>query len=201
MLYSAAELVERADFPHRGRPTTRRNAPLADARKPDLQHWYAVHTKPRKEVQVREFLQGQGIETYLPALEVPDKRYPRRKREQPFFARYLFVRLDSSLVPLSSVNWAQGVTSVVTFGGEPATVPDEVIRWLQKRLDNLDASEFFAGPLPRPNERVRVTAGPLQGMEAIFDRRLSAEDRARVLIDLLGRLTACEIPLSWLERL
>ncbi len=166
-----------------------------------MQHWYAVHTKPRKEAHVREFLEGQGFEVYLPAVEVPSKRRPRQRRAQPFFARYLFVRLDPAVVPLSSVNWAQGVSSVVTFGGEPAIVQDEVVRWLQKRLANLDPGEFFHGPLPQPNERVRVMAGPLQGMEAIFDRRLSAEDRARVLIELLGRLTACEVPLEWLERI
>ena len=175
--------------------------PAPESRKPDLQYWYAVHTKPRKETQVEGFLQGQGFEVYLPAVEVPNRRRPRQRRAQPFFARYLFVRLDPTIVPLSSVNWAQGVTSVVTFGGEPAVVQDEVVRWLQKRLAALDPGEFFRGPLPQPNERVRVTAGPLQGMEAIFDRRLSAEDRARVLIELLGRLTACDVPLEWLERI
>ena len=38
-------------------------------------------------------------------------------------------------------------------------------------------------------------------MEAIFDHRLSGEDRARVLVQLLGQITACEIPLSWLEQI
>jgi len=166
-----------------------------------LQHWYAVHTKPRKEAQARDYLQGLGIEAYLPVLELPSKRRPRQRRAQPFFARYLFVHLDPAIVPLSSINWAQGVTSVVSFGGEPAIVQDEVIRWMQARLAALDPSEYLRGPLPQPNDRVRVIAGPLQGMEAIFDRRLSAEDRARVLIDLLGRLTTCEVPLEWLERI
>ncbi|HOR01228.1 MAG TPA: transcription termination/antitermination NusG family protein [Anaerolineae bacterium] len=166
-----------------------------------MEHWYAVHTKPRKEAQVREFLEGRGFETYLPAAMVPNKRRPREKRAQPFFARYLFVHLDPAVIPLSSVNWAQGVTGIVSFGGEPAIVQDEVIAWLRRRVAEMDEIGFYGGPLPQPNERVRVIDGPLQGMDAIFDRRLSAEDRARVLIDLLGRLTACEVPLHWLERL
>ncbi len=166
-----------------------------------MEHWYAVHTKPRKEAQVRDFLEGQGLETYLPIIEVPNKRYPREKRALPFFARYLFVHLDSTIVPLSSVNWAQGVTGIVTFGGEPAIVQPDIILWLKRRVSEMDEAGYYNGPLPQPNDRVRVTEGPLQGMEAIFDRRLSSEDRARVLIELLGRLTACEVPLSWLERL
>jgi transcriptional antiterminator RfaH len=163
--------------------------------------WYAVHTKPRKECQVRGYLESRGIETYLPTLKVPSKRHPRKIREEPFLARYLFAHLDPHRVPLSTVDWSPGVNRVVSFGGEPAVVPDEVIRWLRERLGQEQARDHHKGLPLRPNDRLRVTAGPLRGLEAIFDRRLSCEDRARVFVDLLGRLTACEVPLSWLQPL
>ena len=35
---------------------------------------------------------------------------------------------------------------------------------------------------------------------AVFDKSLSSSDRARVLVDILGRLTACEIELDCLEK-
>ena len=167
---------------------------------PDGARWYALHTKPRKEQQVRLYLESRGIETYLPTLKVASKRHPRQTREEPFLARYLFAHLDLLTVPLSSVNWSPGVTRVVSFGGQPAVVQDEVIAWLKRRLAQAESQGFHKGLPLRPNDRLRVTAGPLRGLEAIFDRRLSSEDRARVFVDLLGRLTACEVPLEWLER-
>jgi len=166
----------------------------------DAARWYAVHTKPRKEQQVRISLESRGIETYLPALRVVCNRRSQRVRYEPFFARYLFAHLNLLRVPLSSVNWSPGVDRVVSFGGQPAVVRDELIQWLKDRLAQSETSEYHKGLPLRPNDRLRVTTGPLKGMEAIFDRRLSAEDRARVFIDLLGRLTACEVPLAWLER-
>lgn len=165
-----------------------------------MAHWYTLHTQPRKEIAVRDLLQYRGIETYLPLL-VNLKQRPSRRRERPFFARYLFARLDLAQVPLSSINYMQGMTSVVSFGGEPAEVPEEVIEWLRKRLDHAEAGDYHRGLPLVPNSRLRVIEGPLKGMEAIFERRLSAQDRARVLIQLLGRITACEIPLEWLAQI
>ena len=165
-----------------------------------MEHWYALHTKPRKEHQVHVYLAGRGIQTYLPMLTVASKRSPRRRREEPFFARYLFARVDLSQIPLSSLNWMPGMDRVVSFGGQPAPVPDAVIRWLDRRLGQMDGCVCLGGLPLQPNDRVRIVSGPLRGVEALFDRKLSSEDRARVLVDLLGRLTACEIDLACLER-
>ncbi|MDI7275988.1 MAG: transcription termination/antitermination NusG family protein [Anaerolineae bacterium] len=165
----------------------------------DAARWYAIHTKPRKERHVQACLRSRGVETYLPVLPVPSRRRPREMREEPFFARYLFALLNLQIIPLSSINWSPGVTRVVSFGGQPAVVPDRVIQWLKERLAQEAIGHHKGLPL-RPNDRLRVTGGPLKGLEAIFHRHLSSEDRAQVLVDFLGRLTACEIALEWLER-
>ena len=161
-----------------------------------MDHWYALHTKPRKEHMVRQLLENRGLDTFLPVLTSAGKHPPAARREQPFFARYLFAHFDLSSVALSSLNWCQGMTSVVSFGGQPAVVQDEVIHWLKLRLAQIDSRDYHSGLPLVPDARLRVISGPLRGMEAIFDRRLSGQDWARVLVRLLGRLTAAEIPLS-----
>ncbi len=45
-----------------------------------------------------------------------------------------------------------------------------------------------------------IKSGPLRNLEAVFDRSLSSSDRARVLVDVSGRLTACEMELDCLEK-
>ena len=149
---------------------------------------------------VRDSLERRGIEIYLPVLKVTCKRYPRERRDKPFFPRYLFARMDLSNVPLSSVNWAPGVTRVVSFGGQPAVVQEEVIHWLKDRLARIDSKDYYGGRPLRAGDRLRVITGPLKDMEVIFERRLSSTDRARVLVDMLGRHTACQIDLHSLER-
>jgi len=163
--------------------------------------WYALHTKPRKEYQVRDLLESRGMETYLPVLKVTCKGHLRKRREKPFFARYLFARMDLTSVPLSSVNWAPGVTRVVSFGGQPAVVQDEILQWLKDRLARIDSRDYHQGLPLRRGDRLRVKTGPLKDMEVIFERPLSSEDRAQVLIEMLGRLTACQIDLHCLERM
>ncbi len=165
-----------------------------------MERWYALQTKPRKERVVYELLLKRDIEAYLPLL-MPSKPSARQPDGQPFFARYLFARLDLDTVPLSSVNWMQGMSGVVSFGGQPAVVDDEVIRWLKARLAQLGTRDYHRGLPLTPSSRMRIVEGPLKGMQAIFDRRVGADARARVLIQLLGRLTAAEVPLAWLDYL
>lgn len=174
---------------------------MPESSKPKGSHWYAVHTKPRKEHAVQDLLESRGIETYLPALKEKGKRTSGARQEKPFFTRYMFARLDLAEVPLSSINWSPGVTRVISFGGQPAAVPDAVINRLKEQVSRIDVSDYFHGLPLQPGDRLRVTSGPLRHIEAIFDRRLSSADRAQVLIEILGRLTACQIDLGCLERI
>jgi transcription antitermination factor NusG len=166
-----------------------------------VEHWYTLHTKPRKERMVRDLLSGRGIESYLPMLKPRHRCGSTARCEKPFFPRYLFARLDLQVIPMSSVNWSQGMTSVVSFGGQPAVVPDGVIHWLRARLAQANGEDYHDGLPLVPNTPMRVVEGPLAGMEAIFDRRLSSAGRARVLIQLLGQLTTAELPIDWLRHI
>ncbi len=161
----------------------------------DMQHWYTLYTKPHKERHVSSFLQSRGFETYLPTIQV--KRNGKRKT-QPFFSCYLFVRMDPADA-LPGVRWTPGLRRIVGFGGDPAVVPDHAISLIQKRVTEMGevdyASRFQSG------DRVAIKSGPLRYFEAVFNCALSNRDRAMVLVDLLGRLTRCEVDVSCLEKL
>ncbi len=109
---------------------------------------------------------------------------------------YLFVRLASDAA--SSVRWTPGLRRIVSFGEAPAAIPDDAISLIRRRvaeMGELDyASRFKSG------EQVVIKGGPLKYFEAIFDRALSNRDRAMILVDMLGRLTRCEVDVSYLEK-
>lgn len=157
-----------------------------------MQHWLALYTKPRMERQVNQVLTGQGVETYLPLIYKYSK-HRRRKEPAPFFPCYLFARVDPSSAAFLSLAWTPGLRSVVRFDGKVAWVPDQVVAHIKERLVQLEQTGYSECLGFKPGDRVRIEAGPLEGLEAIFDRATSATGRVRILLDVLGRLTACEI--------
>jgi len=159
--------------------------------------WYALYTKPHKEEQVRIHLEGQGWEVYLPMIPVPRPRAGRRK-ERPFFPCYLFVRGNRETGEVAMLRWTPGLRRVVSYGDMPVVVPDEMVEFIRERLaEKMAVLKKPPGQRFRPGQKVRIVEGPLAAMEAIFERSVSAGERVRVLIDVLGRLTACELDGSW----
>lgn len=150
--------------------------------------WLALHTKPYKEHQVRDLLKAQDVEVYLPEITVQRQSGTKRK---PFFPRYLFARLDPDSPTLTDVRWTPGLSYIVRSGTRPVPVPDRVIERIRRRLRQMGtlkpADRFQEG------DRVRISDGPLRGIDAIFDQRLSAEGRVRVFLQLINRLVAAEV--------
>jgi transcriptional antiterminator RfaH len=154
-----------------------------------VKNWYALYTHPRKERHVDALLQEKGLETFLPTVR---RKVRRRDRpdEMVYFPCYLFVRLDFETTPRSSLAWMPGVRRIVTFGDQPAVVADELVDLIRERLDNIKKIGYAR---LKPGDRVRIRTGPLRDMEAIFERPLSAGERVRVLLDVMGRMTPVEI--------
>jgi len=164
-----------------------------------MKHWYALYTKPQMEQRVSAILQTKGMETYLPTIPVYKGRR-RTEKSRAFFSCYLFARMDLSIVGYSSIAWTPGLRKIVSFGGQPAVVRDEVIETIRHRLERMEISGYPVAHGFKSGDRVLIKSGPLRDLEAVFDKSLSSSDRARVLVDILGRLTACEMKLDCLEK-
>ena len=162
-----------------------------------MEQWYALYTAPRQEAHAREALGAKGVTTYLPVWQ-PRRGRRRHRGPEALFPCYLFARVDLSSVGLSHVQWTPGVRSIVSFGGEPAVVHDEIVSALRE-LEAQGGTAWRNHDL-KPGVRVRIASGPLKGLEGIFADGLSSSARARVFIGLLGRMTACQVGVDALER-
>ena len=87
---------------------------------------------------------------------------------------------------LSVFKWMPHTIGLVSFGGEPAVVPANLIHAIGKRVDEINASggEVFDGL--KPGDIVWIRDGPFRGFEAIFDAKLPGSERVRVLLEFLG---------------
>ena len=160
-------------------------------------HWYALYTKPRKEHQVDATLRGQGIETYLPTVQRKVRRRDRPDRVV-YFPCYLFARIDLTVVPRSTIDWMPGIRRIVGTGGQPAIVDDGIVEMVRQRLDVIE--EVGYGNL-KQGDRVRIISGPLRDLEAVFDKPMSAANRVRILLDVVGRMTPVELDYSEIKSL
>lgn len=161
--------------------------------------WYALHTKPNSERLVCGILLARGIEPYLPLWQ--PSLAGRAKRPRPFLPCYLFAQTDLEVTGLSTLQYLPGVRRLIFAGDQPARVDPGVIERIRVRLGELEkaVTDVNGEPLMR-GDRVAITAGPFQGFDAIFDKRLASGERVRLLIDFLQKRTPLEIPREFVEK-
>ncbi len=162
-----------------------------------MRSWYLVYTKPRFERVAESALRERGVEIFLPMIHVWRVRR-KRVEQEPMFPNYIFVRCDLLNGDFAKVRWAPGVKYLVSFDGSgPVSVPDDLIEYLRERSDSTTMYDRYHW---KKGDRVRITDGAFKGLNAVFDARLPGYERARVLINVLGRLTRCEVPMEWLDK-
>jgi transcriptional antiterminator RfaH len=146
--------------------------------------WYAVNTQPHQETRAEENLRRQGYGVFLPGYW-KTRRHARKvdRVRAPLFPGYIFVSLLSGRAALRPINSTFGVRRLVTFGDEPAVVP-------QAFMDNLVArcgeDRIFIDPRLQPGAEIRLVDGPFVD---VIGRLLHLGDgeRVTVLMSLLGR--------------
>ena len=155
--------------------------------------WRVLHTRSRQEKAVASLLEAAGVEHYLPLIE-KIRVYRRSKRivQAPLFACYVFVR---------------GTREEAFFGSSTGRVARVIESDDQERLESELGSlrralevERTLDPYPflTKGRLVRVTAGPLRGVEGLVD--MYQQPRRLVLqIQTLGQAASLEIDPSLLE--
>jgi transcription antitermination factor NusG len=157
--------------------------------------WYVVRTRRHKERQVQTRLAQMNVATYLPLL----RQWPPPavgSEVGPMFPCYVFLR---AVLPTDfhRVSRVPGVHSFVAAGGEPARLQADAVAFLRSR-EGTDGT-IRAEP-PPPGRPVRIVKGPLRGLVAVVEHRLTARQRVSVLLDIIRPQTRVELPESWVRR-
>ena len=126
----------------------------------NLQHWYAVYTKPRSEKKLAERLKEQGIESYLPIRRTL-KQWSDRKRmvDELLISSYVFVNIFKN--NYYEVLNTPGAVRYIWFCGKPAVIPENQITTLKLILSQDMDIDCVSSTLPH-GTRVRVVSGPMK---------------------------------------
>ncbi len=157
--------------------------------------WYAAYTSANREKRVAVQMGLRSVEHFLPLYESVRRWKDRRMMlHLPLFPGYLFVRI--ALRDRLQVLQVPGVARLVGFNGLPCALSASEIATLQACLARKACLEPH--PYVRVGRRVRVKAGPLEGLEGIVIRK---KNRLRFVLslDLINRSVAVEIEAADLE--
>jgi transcriptional antiterminator RfaH len=116
---------------------------------------------------------------------------------KPMFPRYIFAKFDVRK-QLAKISFTRGVHHVVSFGGQPTWVEDEVIQIISARIDQNGFVRI--GDDLKQGDRVVIKAGPLRDFEGVFERELNDSERISVLLTTISYQGRVVVNRDLLER-
>jgi transcription antitermination factor NusG len=155
----------------------------------DQDPWYVILVKPKHEKSVAEALACKGYEAFLP-LFLARRRWLSASRDVslPLFPHYVFCRMDPNhRLPILEI---PSVRTIVSFGRSPIPVDESEIQAVKAMVGS--GLPVTPHPFLNAGARVRVTAGPLHGIEGILET-VKGQDRLVVSVPLLHRSVSVEI--------
>jgi transcriptional antiterminator RfaH len=156
--------------------------------------WYVVHTHPRQEERAIQNLLLWGIEL----LDLWVKAPRNVGGLEPLFPGYIFAKFDITSM-LRNIRFTRGVHSVLSFGGKPAQIPDDVITMCRSRIGQDGYVELT--PKFQVNEPVVIQSGAFKGITAVFQKEMPGRQRVSVLLRALTWQARVELDVNQIARL
>jgi transcriptional antiterminator RfaH len=154
-------------------------------------YWYCVKSQPKRKHIAAAFLrQTPDVEAFCPRV-----RYRKQTTRGPvwfveaMFPGYLFARFDYA-ASHRRVQQGRGISGLVQFGDRFGLLPEDLIAELKARVSEselVEVSQQFV-----PGQKVEISQGPFQGLEALVTRLVVARDRVEMLIEWMGRSLRAE---------
>jgi transcription antitermination factor NusG len=158
--------------------------------------WYALYTRHQHEKTVASLLLGKGFQVFLPLYSTVHRWKDRDKQLLlPLYPGYVFLRdrLDRNLQILAT----PGVHSIVGTAGAPEPIPEFEIEAVKRVIESslvVEPHGFLEN-----GDRVRVTYGPLEGIEGILLRKKNGL-RLVLSVEMLMKSVAVEVDAFMVER-
>ena len=155
--------------------------------------WYVAHTRPRCEKKLADYCKRQGFQVTLPFYRSV-KKYERKAAifEKPLFPNYVFLQLEpiqrQKVYQSDFVANLLDVTDQATFEKQLA----DILLSLETGLEIILAPEITVGA------RVKITAGPLRGLEGFVETR-SGVTYVQLRLDFIAQGVSVKVDATDLE--
>jgi transcriptional antiterminator NusG len=158
--------------------------------------WYALYTRSHCEQLVCDQLTARGFHLFLPRIDVWSQRAGKQRLiSVPMFPGYLFLWHAMDKISYIDVRKARGLVRILGERWDKlSVVPDAEIEAIQRVLNA--PLPILPHPYLREGQRVRITQGPLTGIEGILLQSKPAKGLLILSVDLLQRSVAVEVDWS-----
>jgi transcription termination/antitermination protein NusG len=155
--------------------------------------WYALYTRSHCEQLVCDQLTAKGFHLFLPKIDAWSQRAGKRHLiAVPMFPGYLFLRHALEKTSYLEVRKARGLVRILGERWDHlSAVPDAEIEAIHTILQA--SLPVMPHAYLREGQRVRITQGPLRGVEGILVKSKPAKGLLILSVDLLRRSVAVEI--------
>jgi len=142
--------------------------------------WMIATYKINELKRLKDNLQNQDLECYHPKINT--KKYNSTSKEEPLFPGYIFIY--SEIENYSKIKFTKGISKVIQFSNNIATLEDDEIIELKKI-----ESESYSQPIIQQiyvGQEAIMSEGPLKG-SLITIASLPNKDRVNIFIHILGK--------------
>ena len=172
--------------------------------------WYVVNTYSGHENKVKEKLEmraeSMDMQDYIHRVVIPEEKVIETKdgvtkeKTKKMFPGYILVEMVMSDEAWYVVRNTPGVTGFIGSSGKGAKptplLPEEV----DKILGNMGISRIDIDTELNEGAKVKIIAGPFNGMFGTVDSVDLPNAKVNLLVDLFGQETSVEVELSQIEK-
>lgn len=155
--------------------------------------WFVAHTRPRCEKKVAAYCAREGVATTLPCYKSVKKYAGKTVTfEKPLFPGYVFLKMEPRL---------KGKVYQNDFVANLLDVIDQKL--FEQQLGDILLAleteyEVCLAPQIAEGKKVKITSGPLRGMEGLVEKR-SGKVTVFLRLDFISQAAAVKIDASDLE--
>jgi transcription antitermination factor NusG len=155
--------------------------------------WYALWTHSHCEQLVHDQLQERGFQTFLPTVDLWSRRRGvRRLIPAPMFPGYLFVHHAMDRASHVEIRKVRGLARILGERWDRlATIPVHEMDAVRRLTDAREP--VLPYPYLKEGQRVRMTSGPLTGVEGFLVEARADRGVLVVSVNLLQRSVAVAV--------
>ena len=156
--------------------------------------WFVAQVETGRECLAALEMRKRGYGSYVPP-EVTRVRYPTGTvytSRRALICGYVFVRFAPDRMAWHPIEEAFWVVRLVRIGDRPQPMPPGTVEEIRREAQKREAEALGSPARWKDGQRLRITDGPLMGLEGLF---LGGDaQKVTLLLDILGGRPVQDIP-------
>ena len=172
--------------------------------------WYVVNTYSGHENKVKEKLEmraeSMDMQDYIYRVVIPEEKVVEvkdgvtKEKTKKMFPGYILVEMVMTDEAWYVVRNTPGVTGFIGSSGKGAKPTPLQPYEVDNILGNMGISRMDVDTDLKEGAKVKIIAGPFQGMFGTIDSVDLPTQKVMLLVDLFGQETSVEVELSQIEK-